>query len=143
MRIPAKTDYALRAAIALAAANGGYVKAGALSREQKIPFEYLQNILRDLRRAGVLAAQRGYEGGYRLARPAHGITVTDVLEAVGSPLTEPYTCAPGVGVGLARGFDPQPVRLHDDRRSRGPLRASNARYARGIRFPRKAIMSIG
>ena len=96
MRIPAKTDYALRAAVALAAANGGYVKAGALSREQKIPFEYLQNILRDLRRAGVLAAQRGYEGGYRLARPAQGITVTDVLEAVGSPLTEPYTCAPGV-----------------------------------------------
>ena len=95
MRIPAKTDYALRAAVALAAANGGYVKAGALSREQKIPFEYLQNILRDLRRAGVLAAQRGYEGGYRLARPAQGITVSDVLEAVGSPLTEPYTCTPG------------------------------------------------
>jgi Rrf2 family protein len=95
MRIPAKTDYALRAAVALAGANGGFVKAGTLSRTEAIPFEYLQNILRDLRRAGLLAAQRGYDGGYRLARPAASITVSEVLEAVQSPLMEPYTCAPG------------------------------------------------
>jgi Rrf2 family protein len=95
VRIPARTDYALRAAVALAAANGGYVKAGALSEAEGIPFEYLQNILRDLRRAGVLAAHRGYDGRYKLARPANVITVSEVLEAVQSPLTEPYGCAPG------------------------------------------------
>ena len=76
--------------MAIAAAGDGYVKAEALSDAEAIPFEYLQNILRDLRRAGLLRAQRGYEGGYRLSRPAAAISVSDVLEAVASPLTEPY-----------------------------------------------------
>lgn len=90
MRIPAKSDYALRALVAIAAAGDGWVKAEALSDAEAIPFEYLQNILRDLRRAGLLRAQRGYDGGYRLSRPADAISVSDVLEAVASPLTEPY-----------------------------------------------------
>ena len=94
LRIPARTDYALRASVALAAADGGYMKAGTLARNEGIPFEYLQNILRDLRRAGLLVAQRGYDGGYRLARGADVITVSEVLEAVRSPLTEPYRCTP-------------------------------------------------
>ena len=50
--------------------DDGYVKAEALSDAEAIPFEYLQNILRDLRRAGLLRAQRGYDGGYQLSRPA-------------------------------------------------------------------------
>jgi Rrf2 family protein len=90
MRIPAKSDYALRALVAIAAAGDGWVKAESLSDAEAIPFEYLQNILRDLRRAGLLRAQRGYDGGYRLSRPADAISVSDVLEAVASPLTEPY-----------------------------------------------------
>jgi Rrf2 family protein len=90
MRIPARSDYALRALIAIAAANGEFVKAETLSEREAIPYEYLQNILRDLRRSGLLIAQRGYEGGYRLARPAEAITVSEVLEAVASPFTEPY-----------------------------------------------------
>jgi Rrf2 family protein len=90
MRIPARTDYALRSVVALAAGGAAYMKAGDLSITEGIPLEFLQNILRDLRRAGLLASQRGYDGGYRLARPAAAITVSDVLEAVGSPLTEPY-----------------------------------------------------
>jgi Rrf2 family protein len=90
MRIPAKSDYALRALVAIARAGGEYVKAEALAEAEGIPFEYLQNILRDLRRAGLLTAQRGYDGGYRLARPAGSISVRDVLDAVASPLTEPY-----------------------------------------------------
>jgi Rrf2 family protein len=94
MRIPAKSDYALRALVAIAGSDSAFVKAEALSTSEGIPFEYLQNILRDLRRAGLLRAQRGYDGGYKLARPAEGITVSEVLEAVESPLTEPYD---GVG----------------------------------------------
>ena len=71
-------------------ADGDYVKAIVLSQAEGIPLEYLQNILRDLRRAGLLTAHRGYEGGYRLARPSQIITVSEVLDAVDSPLTEPY-----------------------------------------------------
>jgi Rrf2 family protein len=90
MRIPARTDYALRSVVALATRNGEYVKASALAATEEIPLEFLQNILRDLRRAGLLASQRGYDGGYRLARAASAISVSEVLEAVGSPLTAPY-----------------------------------------------------
>ena len=93
MRIPAKSDYALRAVVAIARQPiPATCKAEALARSPKaIPFEYLQNILRDLRRAGLLRAQRGYEGGFQL-EPARGMRsrVSDVLEAVASPLTEPY-----------------------------------------------------
>ena len=96
MRIPARSDYALRAMVAIAGTGDTYVKAVTLSDDEAIPLEFLQNILRDLRRAGLLVAQRGYEGGYRLARPAREITVSAVLQAVGSPLTEPYEGAESV-----------------------------------------------
>ncbi len=90
MRIPAKSDYALRSMVAIAASGNEFVKAIVLAEAEDIPFEYLQNILRDLRRAGLLAAQRGYDGGYRLARPSRAITLSEILDAVESPLTEPY-----------------------------------------------------
>jgi Rrf2 family protein len=90
MRIPARTDYALRSVVALATARGAYVKAEILSEIEDIPLEFLQNILRDLRQAGMLESHRGSDGGYRLARPAAAITALDVLNAVGSPITEPY-----------------------------------------------------
>jgi Rrf2 family protein len=93
VRIPAKSDYALRALVAIAAAGGGFVKAEAIADGEAIPLEYLQNILGDLRRAGLLTAQRGHDGGYRLARAAEVITVSDALSAVASPLTEPYARA--------------------------------------------------
>lgn len=91
MRIPAKSDYAVRAVVAIAREGRAFLKAHDLSSTEGIPFEYLQNILRDLRRAGLLEAQRGYEGGYRLARAADDIKVEDVLKAIGSPLTQPRT----------------------------------------------------
>src|SRR5262245_7667564 len=90
VRIPARSDYAMRAMVAITAADGEYVKAAALADIERIPLEFLQNILRDLRRAGLLEAQRGYDGGYRLARAPHEITLSAVLSAVGSPLTERY-----------------------------------------------------
>jgi Rrf2 family protein len=96
VRIPARSDYALRAMVAIAGAGDAYVKAVTLSDDEAIPLEFLQHILRDLRRAGLLFAQRGYEGGYRLAQPAREITVSAVLQAVGSPLTEPYEGAESV-----------------------------------------------
>jgi Rrf2 family protein len=87
VRISAKADYAVRAAVELAAAPPGRpLKAEAIARRQAVPREFLENILRDLRRAGVVATQRGAEGGSMLARPAADITIAEVLRAVEGPL---------------------------------------------------------
>ena len=86
MRISAKSDYALRAASELAAAGGGPVKGEALATAQSIPQKFLENILSDLRQAGIVRSQRGAEGGYWLARPADEVSVADVIRAVDGPL---------------------------------------------------------
>lgn len=86
MRVSAKVDYALRAAIELAAAAPGQVKGEALASAQAIPHKFLENILGDLRTGGIVASQRGAEGGYRLARPATEVTVADVIRAVEGPI---------------------------------------------------------
>ncbi len=86
MRVSAKTDYALRAMAELAAAPSGPVKGERLASSQEIPLKFLENILTELRRAELVATQRGAEGGYRLARPADEITLADVIRAVDGPL---------------------------------------------------------
>jgi Rrf2 family protein len=87
MRISAKVDYAVRAAIELAAAGDEHpTKAEAIARAQEIPPKFLENILGDLRHGGLVRSQRGAEGGYRLARPAAEITIADVIRAVEGPM---------------------------------------------------------
>ena len=86
MRISAKADYAVRAAVELAGAGEGPVKGEAIARAQSIPLKFLENILGDLRQAGIVRSQRGAEGGYWLARPANEITVADIMRAVDGPL---------------------------------------------------------
>ena len=88
MRITAKADYAVRAAVELAAAEktGKPVKGEQLAGSQGIPQNFLENILTELRRAGIIRTRRGAEGGYQLARPADAISVADVLRAVEGPL---------------------------------------------------------
>src|SRR5207247_2662338 len=87
MRIPAKADYAVRAAIELAAAGeDAVVKGERLAGAQDIPLHFLENILGDLRQAGIVTTRRGPEGGYRLARPPAEISVADVIRAVDGPL---------------------------------------------------------
>ena len=87
MRISAKADYAVRAAAELAAVGQDVlVKAGALAESQQIPQNFLENILADLRRAGLVRTQRGAEGGSTLARPADQISLADVLRAIEGPL---------------------------------------------------------
>jgi len=86
VRISAKVDYALRAAIELAAAAPAQVKGERLATVQSIPHKFLENILADLRNGGIVASQRGAEGGYRLARPAAEITVADVIRVVEGPI---------------------------------------------------------
>jgi Rrf2 family protein len=87
MRISAKADYAVRAVAELAAANGDKpVKAERVATAQSIPLNFLENILGELRHAGIVRSQRGAEGGFRLARPAAEVTVADVIRAVEGPL---------------------------------------------------------
>ena len=79
MKLSAKVDYAVRAALELAAAGDRAVKGEQIAHAQDIPPRFLENILGDLRQAGLVHSQRGAEGGYRLARPAQEITVADVM----------------------------------------------------------------
>ena len=86
MRISAKVDYAVRAAVELAAAGGEPIKGEALAEAQDIPLKFLENILGELKHAGIVASQRGTEGGYWLAKPADEITLADIIRAVEGPL---------------------------------------------------------
>jgi len=86
--ISAKVDYATRALLTLAAHDGGPLRAEALADAQQLPVKFLENILNELRRAGLITSQRGADGGYRLARPAAEITVADVFRRVEGPLAE-------------------------------------------------------
>lgn len=87
MRISAKADYAVRAAIELAAAGDERpTKGDTIAQAQGIPLKFLENILADLRHAGLVASRRGQEGGYWLARPPADVTVADVIRAVEGPL---------------------------------------------------------
>jgi Rrf2 family protein len=87
MRISAKADYAVRAVAELAAAAGDKpVKAERVATAQGIPLNFLENILGELRHAGVVRSHRGAEGGFRLAKPAEEVTVADVIRAVEGPL---------------------------------------------------------
>jgi Rrf2 family protein len=87
VNISAKSDYAVRAMLALAADDGGRpVKGETLAVSQQIPVKFLENILVDLRRAGLVASQRGAEGGYRLAKLPEEISIADVIRELEGPI---------------------------------------------------------
>jgi Rrf2 family protein len=86
MKVSAKADYAVRAALELAAADGGPVKGEHIAEAQEIPLKFLENILIELRHAGLVQTQRGPTGGYWLTRPADEIALADVIRAVEGPL---------------------------------------------------------
>jgi Rrf2 family protein len=94
MRITAKVDYAVRAATELAAhqlaTSGGRapLKGDAIARAQAVPVRFLEGILAELRRAGIVGSQRGAVGGYWLARPAADVSVADIIRAVEGPLAD-------------------------------------------------------
>ncbi|MGH3369200.1 MAG: RrF2 family transcriptional regulator, partial [Nocardioidaceae bacterium] len=95
MRVSAKSDYALRALIELAAQGDDVaVSAEEIGRRQDIPRGFLQAILADLRRAGVVMSQRGQAGGWRMAKDAGSVSVADVIRAVDGPLVSVYGLRP-------------------------------------------------
>src|SRR6478735_1144167 len=94
MRISAKADYAVRAVIELAAApEGANLSARDIAAAQDIPQNFLENILAELRRAGIVHTHRGPGGGSSLARPADTITVGEILLAIAGPLAAWRPCS--------------------------------------------------
>jgi Rrf2 family protein len=87
VRVSAKVDYALRAAVELAALEQEWpVKGERLAAGQEIPLRFMENILGELRQAGIVGSKRGADGGYMLARPPAEIALADVIRAVDGPL---------------------------------------------------------
>ena len=109
MRVSAKVDYALRALLELAAAPPGPVKGERLATAPEIPPKFLENILTELRRAEIVASQRGVDGGYRLAKPPSEISVADVVRALEGPIAS------------VRGVRPDEIEYTGPARSLQPL----------------------
>jgi Rrf2 family transcriptional regulator, iron-sulfur cluster assembly transcription factor len=80
MRLSTKARYGLRALVHVA--HRGYASAQTIAEQQSIPSRYLEEIIGELRRAGLVVGKRGPRGGYRLARPAAEIAVSEVLAAL-------------------------------------------------------------
>jgi Rrf2 family protein len=88
VEISAKTDYAVRALLSLAARAPELVKVDVVVGEQRLPRKFVEAILGELRRAGIVRSQRGADGGYGLARSANEITMGAIIRAVDGPLAE-------------------------------------------------------
>jgi Rrf2 family protein len=86
MRISAKADYAMRAMLELAAAEHPPVKCEDIAESQDIPVKFLEKILSELHRAGLVASHRGTDGGYELAKPPEEIQLAEVLRVIEGPL---------------------------------------------------------
>lgn len=86
MRVSAKVDYALRAMTELAAASPSLMTGEQLATAQKIPPKFLESILAQLRNGGLVASQRGAEGGYRLAKQPEEISIADVIRELEGPI---------------------------------------------------------
>ncbi len=93
MRVSTKSDYALRALIEITR-HGDVVSAEQIGATQDIPRGFLQSILADLRRAGIVVSQRGQSGGWRMAVDPADVSVADVIRAVDGPLLSVYGVRP-------------------------------------------------
>ena len=94
MRISAKADYAVRAAVEMAAAGDEPVKGEKLAEAQDIPLQFLEHILLELKHHGIVRARRGAKGGYWLARPADEVTIADLVRAVEGPIADVQSTPP-------------------------------------------------
>lgn len=88
MRVTARVDYAVRAARELAVAHPDTLTADTIASGQELPLAFTKQILARMRRAGIVQAQRGGEGGYRLGVPPEDVSVADIVRAVEGPLAD-------------------------------------------------------
>jgi Rrf2 family protein len=103
MRLNTKTRYGIRALYDLGChgRGGEATQAKEIAARQQIPLRYLEQVLQDLRRAGIVEAKRGPRGGYALARAAEAVKLGDVLRAVEGPLEDRFAVADGDGADNA------------------------------------------
>jgi Rrf2 family protein len=92
MQISAKTNYAIRALLFVAANDPVPVKVGALAREG-LPPRFVENILGELRRGELVHSRRGRAGGFTLARPASEITLGQIVRVVSGPVSDVHGLA--------------------------------------------------
>jgi Rrf2 family protein len=87
MIISAKCQYALRAVYEIARSNAGVVVTiGDVAKAQRVPKRYLEGILNQLRKGGILEAHRGRHGGYALAKPMKDLSVGDIVRVIDGPI---------------------------------------------------------
>jgi Rrf2 family protein len=111
MKISTRTEYGMRILITLARANEDRcLPLTEIAKREKLPHAYLEQLVGDLRRAGLVSATRGAAGGYRLARPASEISMTDAVRALEGPLLE-MPCAGAED--LEHCARPQPCSVHE------------------------------
>ena len=92
MKLSVRGEYALRALLVLGLNYGPpVVRIQTISEQQKIPKRFLEQILNDLKSAGVVESRRGVAGGYRLARPPEEITLAEVIRHLEGALA-PVSC---------------------------------------------------
>lgn len=111
MKISTRTEYGIRVLVTLARAEeGACLSLTEIARREKLPHAYLEQLVRDLRRADLVNATRGVTGGYRLARPPAEIAMTDAVRALEGPILE----MPCAGVADFEHCDrPQPCSVHE------------------------------
>ncbi len=111
MKISTRTEYGIRVLVTLARTDDGTcLSLAEIARREKLPHAYLEQLVGDLRRAGLVTSTRGVTGGYRLARPAADIAMTDAVRALDGPLVE----MPCAGVEDLEHCDrPQPCSVHE------------------------------
>jgi Rrf2 family protein len=86
-----RTRYAIRALYDLAFHRRGQAaQAKEIAERQQVPLRFLEHILLDLRRAGLVEARRGPRGGYTLARPPAEVSLADIFRAVRGPLDDSF-----------------------------------------------------
>jgi Rrf2 family protein len=87
LRLSKKTDYGLLALNYLASeAPAGVASARVIAEKYEIPVELLAKVLQQMARVGLVAAQKGAHGGYKLGRAASMISLADIVEAIDGPL---------------------------------------------------------
>ncbi len=111
MKISTRTEYGVRVLVTLARIDDDApLSLKEIARREKLPHAYLEQLIGDLRRAGLVSATRGQSGGYRLARPAAEIPMTDAVRALEGPILE----MPCAGAEDLEHCDrPQPCSVHE------------------------------
>jgi Rrf2 family protein len=111
MKLSTRAEYGIRVLVALARAEGaGPVSLATVARTEKLPHAYLEQLVRDLRRAGLVISTRGQSGGYCLARPAADVSLVEAVRALDGPLLEMPCAGPDNLEVCAR---PQDCSVHD------------------------------